>query len=62
MRTPPALRQLLEPSLGKVGLSGIALCLALLAYAPTTPANLADGQASMNSTPPASSSTPAASR
>ncbi len=31
------LKQLLEPSLGKVGISGIALCLALLAYAPPAP-------------------------
>jgi hypothetical protein len=37
MSFPQSLRRLFQPSLGKVGLAGIALSLALLAYAPTVP-------------------------
>ncbi|MGH8452951.1 MAG: hypothetical protein ACRES4_05525 [Nevskiales bacterium] len=44
MKIPPRLRQLLRPSLGKVGLLGIALCLALGVYAPPAPINLAAEQ------------------
>lgn len=37
MKVPPRLKQWLRPSLGKVGLLGITLCLALGAYAPAAP-------------------------
>jgi hypothetical protein len=45
MRIPPRFRQFLQPSLGKAGLAGMALCLALGIYAPRAQPDLAQAAA-----------------
>lgn len=40
MKFPASLKHFLKPSLGKVGLTGLAFCLALGAFAPPAPTNL----------------------
>lgn len=45
MSLAPAVQRLMRPSLGKVGLSGITLSLALLAFAPAAPVHLVEEQA-----------------